>query len=177
MLKLRPYRASDADVIVKWVKDEVSFRKWVADRYESFPIRPEDINAHYNAAGDINRFIPMTAVDEFGVVGHLILRFTDEDREILRLGFIIVDDEKRGKGYGKEMIRLAMTYGFEILKARTITLGVFENNDAALQCYKAAGFKIVPKENIEKYKIFGEEWNCIEMEADRKQRLSSDHSV
>ncbi|NLT11273.1 MAG: hypothetical protein GXY06_02525 [Clostridiaceae bacterium] len=66
----------------------MSFRKWVADRYESFPGQPENINAQYNAAG----------------------------------------------------------------------------------------LKIVPNENIEKYKIFYEEWNCIEMEADRKQRLFSDYS-
>lgn len=47
----------------------------------------------------------LTAFDESGVVGHLILRFTDEEQQTIRFGFVIVDDAKRGKGYGKEMYR------------------------------------------------------------------------
>ena len=79
MLQLRPFRASDADVIVTWAKDEVAFRKWVADRYEKFPIVPADMVAMYSAM-DANRFFPMTAFDETGIVGHLILRFPNEAR-------------------------------------------------------------------------------------------------
>ena len=40
----------------------------------------------------------MTAFDENGVVGHLIMRFIDEEKSILRFGFIIVDNKKRGMG-------------------------------------------------------------------------------
>ena len=45
---------------------------------------------------------------ENGVVGHLIMRYTDEKQTVLRLGFVIVDDSKRGLGYGKEMLRLML---------------------------------------------------------------------
>lgn len=50
----------------------------------------------------------------------------------LRLGFVIVDDTKRGKGYGKEMLSLAVKYAFEIFKAEKLTIGVFANNPSAL---------------------------------------------
>lgn len=33
MLRLRPYKKGDAEVIVSWLKDEYSFRQWSADRY------------------------------------------------------------------------------------------------------------------------------------------------
>ena len=66
----------------------------------------------------------MTAFDENGIVGHLILRFTDEKRKVLRLGFVIVDDTKRGMGYGKEMISLSLKYAFEILKVDKVTIGM-----------------------------------------------------
>ena len=46
-LILRPYKPDDAKSIVKWIKDEVSFRKWCADRYENYPITPENINFKY----------------------------------------------------------------------------------------------------------------------------------
>ena len=36
MLRLRPYRKSDAEYIVTWIKDEVTFRKWSADRFDSY---------------------------------------------------------------------------------------------------------------------------------------------
>lgn len=55
------------------------------------------------------------------------MRFIDEDKSILRFGFVIVDDIKRGQGYGKEMLQLALKYAFEVLKVNKVTLGVFEN--------------------------------------------------
>ena len=112
MLRLRPYKKCDAKVIASWIKDEVSFRKWSADRYEKYPVRDVDINNHYEAAAFSDSFFPMTAFDETGVVGHLIMRFTDEEKRVLRFGFIIVDDSKRGMGYGKEMLKLSLQYAF-----------------------------------------------------------------
>jgi RimJ/RimL family protein N-acetyltransferase len=104
----------------------------------------------------------MTAFDESGVVGHLILRYTDAEKKVIRFGFVIVDDAQRGKGYGKQMLRLAAKYAFEIFGAEKITLGVFDNNDSAYGCYKAVGFE----ENGEEMfcELFGKQWRIIEME-------------
>lgn len=116
MVKLRPYKNCDAQHIVKWMKDEFSFRQWCADRYEVYPINADDINRHYENQAYADDFFQMTAYDELGTMGHLIMRFIDEEKKNLRFGFIIVDDAKRGKGYGKEMLLLAVKYAFEILK-------------------------------------------------------------
>ena len=131
MMRLRPYKACDAAAIVPWIGDEVSFRKWCADRYDHYPITADDMNRHYDAFDESDSFYQMTAFDETGVVGHLIMRFVDEEKSVLRFGFIIVDAQKRGKGYGKQMLSLAVRYAFDILKADKITLGVFENNRPA----------------------------------------------
>ena len=168
MLRLRPYKKCDAKYIVSWIKDEVSFRKWCADRYESYPINADDMNKHYSDFDELDTFFQMTAIDESGVVGHLIMRFIDEEKKILRFGFVIVDDTKRGKGYGKELLRLAVKYAFEILRVEKITLGVFENNTSAYWCYKAAGFSDVETEEEEYYPIIGEQWKCLELEMNRK---------
>ena len=113
-----------------------------------------------------DNFYPMTAVDENGPVGHLILRYTNEEKTTIRLGFIIVDDTRRGMGYGKKMIQMAMQYAFDMLKAEKLTLGVFENNPSAYYCYKAAGFKEIETEQDFVFEILGEKWKCIEMEAE-----------
>lgn len=166
MLRLRPYKPCDADCIVSWIKDEMVLRKWSSDRFGDFPITSDDINNKYiENNGDCieaDNFYPVTAFDENGVVGHLILRYTDEEKQVIRFGFVIVDDTKRGKGYGKEMLTLAIKYAFDIFGAKKITLGVFENNEQAYNCYKSAGFIENGKEIF--CEIFGEKWRVIEME-------------
>ena len=92
----------------------------------------------------------------------MIMRFTDDAKETLRLGFIIIDSAKRGHGYGKGMLSLAVRYAFEILKAKTVTLGVFENNPAAYHCYRSAGFREMQTEPGH-YRVFGEDWKCLDM--------------
>ena len=163
MLKLRPYRPGDAETIVTWIRDEYSFRQWCADRYDRYPLTPEDMNAQYSSLADADWFYPMTAFDENGVAGHLIMRFTDERKTVLRFGFVIVDSARRGRGYGKEMLNLALKMAFDVLKTETVTLGVFENNPAAYHCYKAAGFQEVPMDQPVYFHILGEDWKCIEL--------------
>ena len=168
-LRLRQYKPCDADRIVSWIKDEDALRKWSADRFGDFPITSGDINNKYfNNNGDCiedDNFYPVTAFDENGVVGHLILRYTDEKKKVIRFGFVIVDDSKRGKGYGRQMLTLAIKYAFDIFGAEKITLGVFDNNKPAYRCYKAAGFKETGEEIL--CEIFGEQWRQIEMEIKR----------
>ena len=48
MIRLRPYKAYDAQTIIKWFKDEYSFRQWCADRYEKYPIAFDDTNLYYD---------------------------------------------------------------------------------------------------------------------------------
>lgn len=172
-LRLRPYKNCDAKTIVTWCKDEVSFRKWSSDRWESFPITEEDMNRKYtDYNGDCieeDNFYPMTAFDDSGVVGHLIMRFTDEKKTILRFGFVIVDDSKRGMGYGKEMLALALRFAFDILKVEKVTLGVFDNNMPAFYCYKAAGFKEIEMSEKELCNVCGKMWNIIELEITKEE--------
>lgn len=169
MLRLRPYKNCDAKEIVTWCQDEIAFRKWSADRFQSFPITADDMNQKYDDCNgdcvEADNFYPMTAFDDSGIVGHLIMRFIDEKKTALRFGFVIIDNTKRGKGYGKEMLTLALKFAFEILRVDKVTLGVFENNPTAYYCYKAVGFKDVELQEKEHFRINGEDWNCLELEA------------
>lgn len=163
MLELRPYMDSDACVITQWLRNEYAFRQWSADRYESYPITAEDMNSYYSQYSDKDLY-KLTTDDENGIVGHLTIRFIDDAGKIARLGFVIVDDTKRGKGYGKQLVLSALKYAFDELNVDKVTLGVFENNTPAIHCYLSCGFKIVKTEITECYQCMGETWNCIEME-------------
>lgn len=75
MLRLRPYEPGDARHIVSWLKNEFAFRQWSADRYERYPVAPEEMNAYYEKAKKEDSIFGMTAADEAGVAGHFTLRF------------------------------------------------------------------------------------------------------
>lgn len=156
MLRLRPYKYEDANTILSWCKDEMSFYKWTAGVLGKYPISEKEFNS-------VTSLIPFTAFDESGIAGFFTLRNPNETVDELRFGFVIVDPQKRGRGYGKEMLHLGLKYVFEIYRAKKATLGVFENNAPAYYCYKAVGFKEITTEEIETYHVLNEEWKCIEL--------------
>ena len=163
-LTLRPYQPSDAAVITSWLKSEYLMRQWCADRYERYPVTPEDMNTYYerNIDGQQSRALTMTDGDD--IVGYITLRTPADNLAEQRLGFVIVDDSKRGHGLGKALVSLAVKYAFEELGATKVSLGVFENNPSAIHCYESAGFHRVSLSETESYECLGETWNCIEME-------------
>lgn len=160
---LREYIETDAEKILSWICDERAFRLWSADRYGEYPITPDEINQNYKECSKNSGFYPMTLIDDDeNVIGHLILRNPTEDKSIIRLGFIIVDNKVRGKGYGKRLLERAIKYAKEELLAKEINLGVFKNNEGAYRCYTSIGFKEVGIEH-NAYTFNGEPWACAEM--------------
>lgn len=168
MLRLRQYKSSDAGEIVKWVSDERIFKLWGGERFGEFPINADIINSKYfDSNGDCaesDNFFPVTAFDDEGVCGHFIMRYTGGDNRSLRFGWVVVSDERRGKGYGKEMLALGLKYAFEIYKAERVTIGVFENNTPAYRCYLSVGFR--ENEDADEYfeEVMGERVRIAELE-------------
>ena len=157
MLRLRQYKKDDAETILSWIKDEKAFYKWTAGILGEYPISVEQFNA-------VSNLMAFTAIDDNEIIGFFTMRRPNEFFEELRFGFVIVDSEKRGQGYGKKMLELGLKYAKEIFGANKVSLGVFENNKSAYFCYKATGFEDVSQDEIEKYTVMGEEWNCLELE-------------
>lgn len=58
------------------------------------------------------------------------------------LGVFIGDKNSRGKGYGKEAVRLITEYAFNNLNLRKVSLEVVSTNKAAISVYKKLGFVI-----------------------------------
>lgn len=162
-MRLRAYEKEDSPIIATWLRTEKELYQWSADRYGFFPLKPYSIDDNYRPAMQTGRFIPLTMVDENNnVTGHLIVRYPNEnDDSSVRIGFVIVDPDLRGKGYGRELLNLAIGYIKENLTATRVDLGVFVNNPKAAKCYESVGFKEYGAHVIET--PFGE-WNCIDLE-------------
>ena len=157
MLRLRPYRESDADVILSWPMDEKAFYQWTAGRLGEYPLTKE----RYAQLDSLMRF---TLLDGEKVAGFFTLRAPQGTMDELRFGFVIVDPALRGRGCGREMLRRGLVFVREVYRAKKASLGVFENNAAAWRCYRAAGFRDVLTAQQEAYPVMGEVWPCREME-------------
>ena len=158
-LRLRPYSEKDADTILSWNKDEIAFYKWTAGVLGEYPLSTEQFNAVKNR-------MAFTAIDDHEVIGFFTLRMPSDNFDELRFGFVIVDPQKRGQGYGKRMLRLGIRYAKDIFLAKKVSLGVFDNNPSAYHCYKSIGFKDVILDEPEKYTVMGEEWTGLVLEED-----------
>lgn len=157
MLRLRPYNEKDTEIILSWSKDEIAFYKWSAGVLGEYPISKEQF-------GFFNKLMPFTAINDDEVIGFFTIRRPSENFDELRFGFVVVDPQKRGQGYGKRMLQLGIKFAKEIFGAKKVSLGVFENNESAYYCYKAVGFQDIVLEKTEKYTVLGEEWKCLELE-------------
>ncbi len=157
MLRLRPYNKNDADIILSWSKDKISFYKWSAGVLGDYPITTEQFSF-------VNNLMAFTVIDDDEIIGFFTMRRPSESFDELRFGFVVVDPAKRGKGYGKAMLQLGLQFAKEIYGAKKVSLGVFENNESAYYCYKAVGFKDVVLEKTETYTVLGDEWKCLELE-------------
>ena len=171
MMILRDYKKEDAPIIAGWLRTEEELYKWSADRFNKYPLSGEDINENYMPQIETGRFIPLTAVADNGdVIGHFIIRYPqDDDDSSVRFGFVIIDPTFRGKGYGKELLRLGIEYVKENLTASRIDLGVFENNEGARRCYESVGFKEYAERKCEMPIGI---WNCTDMELFLKRTLT-----
>ena len=160
---LREYRKEDAPIIASWLRSEDELYKWSADRYNKYPISGDDINENYAPQLETGRFFPLTAVgDKEEILGHFIIRYPREnDDSSVRFGFVILNPNLRGRGLGKEMLRLGIQYVKGNLPASRIDLGVFENNESAMHCYESLGFREYGRRECAM--PIGT-WNCIDLE-------------
>lgn len=164
MIRIRPYKIADANMILSWCQDEKAFYQWTAGVLGDFPITQNEFSF-------VESLMPFTAFDETGIVGFFTLRNPNESLDELRFGFVIVNPNKRGKGYGKAMLQLGLKFVFEIYGAKRASLSVFENNLPAYSCYKAVGFDDVVLDTTETYCVLGEEWKCKELLVENIYRI------
>lgn len=165
MLELRPYRPGDAVTIVSWIDSELTFYRWSAGRYGAYPIGPEVLERAYADCGPDGPY-PLVMTDDGEPVAHLFMRYPTADRSVIRFGYVLLDAARRGRGYGHQLLTLALDHAFRVLGVSRVTIGVFADNLPARRCYQRVGFHELP-ELTENYAILGEDWTCLELAIDR----------
>ncbi len=139
-MRLQPYIANrDFNYVAKWIDNERDHALWCANNFpyplmwESFHDSLKDIMERWIA----NAFV---ATDDCGnSIGFFNYSVNTGSNEGF-LASVIVDDKLRDKGYGREMIQLALRYAFEITGVELVELNVFNENTKAKRCYESIGF-------------------------------------
>lgn len=137
-MRIRPYiEGRDYESIEKWVNSERIHALWCANLIP-YPVTKENLRA----------FLEKTAIEwadsayvatDGKAIGFFCYSVNVEDNMGF-LKFIIVDNSLRGKGYGAEMLHLALQYAFHITGAEAVQLNVFAENTLAKHCYEKVGF-------------------------------------
>lgn len=161
-MRLRPYISPrDFDIIKNWITDRRGHAMWCADRFE-FPLTRENFDTVLAEHAEKYTDCAFAATDDNGIIVGFFCYSLNIDTNEGMLRFVVLDPSRRGKGYGKEMLRLAVKYAFEITKADAVQLMVFPENTAAIRCYESVGF--TERRTDTGVFAFGEEkWDRINM--------------
>ncbi|HJB91037.1 MAG TPA: GNAT family N-acetyltransferase [Candidatus Eisenbergiella merdigallinarum] len=139
-MRIRPYIANkDYECLSKWIDNERTHAFWCANLLP-YPMTPKSFHDFLEKNAMDWTDGAYIATENSGQAAGFFCYSVNTENNMGFLKFVIVDSTKRKKGYGKEMLNLALQYAFQITGAETVQLNVFNENILAKQCYKKAGF-------------------------------------
>ncbi len=139
-MRIRPYIPNkDYESLSKWIDNERTHAFWCANRFP-YPITSKPFHDFLEQISTEWTDSAYVATENNGQVVGFFCYSVNTDDNIGFLKFVIVDKTKRGRGYGKEMLSLALQYAFQITGAKAVQLNVFKENTLAKQCYEKVGF-------------------------------------
>lgn len=133
---LRPLRPEDVEPLWRAKLDPL---KWA--RTSAEPLRPVTLEEHKARYAEPSKdSSAQFAVDVDGaLVGRALLFHVDDLARNAEVGLALLP-EHQGKGYGKDVLRVLLAYGFRSRNLHRIHLQTLSSNEAGLRCYRAVGF-------------------------------------
>lgn len=137
---LRPVKKQDLEHFNIW-RNSIDIKNQAL--LHPFPVTKELDEDWFNYATNNkqNNIVFFTIVDKNKqVIGYTFLNAINWVNRNCYFGIIIGDKNQRGKGIGKETLRLITNYAFNNLNLNKITLEVVTNNKTAIKLYESFGF-------------------------------------
>ena len=139
-MRLRPYiKSVDFKYIAGWIDNERSHALWCANNFP-YPLTAEVFHAFLDKTMEEWMVSAFVVTDDGGKpVGFFRYSVNTESNQGFLMS-IIIDNKLRGKGYGRELMEMALRYAFEFTGADWVQLNVFNENTDAKRCYERVGF-------------------------------------
>lgn len=136
---LRPIEEADAERCYPWISDP-EVRLLIGQT--AVPNTAKD-SVEYIRGADGRRRQMFAMVTRQGDehVGNCELMGIDLIHRRAEVGIVIGPPEHRGKGLGREAVRLLCDHAFGALNLHKVYLRVFESNERAIRSYRALGFR------------------------------------
>lgn len=137
---LGPLMAADGPVLLRWMNDPAIAAANGCWR----PTDGMDFAAWFQAVGkDSGRVtLAVRPVGDARLAGYLSIMGIHPVFRAAEMGLTIGERAERGRGWGREAMRLGLDYCWDALNLERVTLRVYGDNPAALRCYAAAGFAV-----------------------------------
>ncbi|WP_132996372.1 GNAT family N-acetyltransferase [Sporanaerobacter acetigenes] len=135
---LSPINVEDCEKYTEWVNDmEVAggliFASQLIGLETEKSILERISTSGYNFA--------IVDIEKDELIGNCGFPELDHLNRVGEVGLFIGNKDYWGKGYGQEVLKLMLDFGFNILNLHNIFLRVYSFNNQAIKCYKKVGFK------------------------------------
>jgi len=166
MIVLEYFGRNDFDQLMKWIEDDELLMNWSGSLF-SYPLTLKSLEWYIDDVNDINNsdaFI-YKAVDVVSgkTVGHISLGSISKKNKSGRISRVLVGgNDNKGRGCCQQMVKAVLKIGFEELQLHRISLGVYDFNTAAINCYKKSGL-IVEGITRDVLNFKGNWWSLVEM--------------
>lgn len=166
-MRLRPYIPTrDYTYVEQWLRDERIHALWCAG-LASFPLTEEGLGAVLKKGAEEWGGCAFVATEDGGrPIGFFVYSVNTEENSGF-LCFVVLDARIRGQGYGTQMLKLALTYAFEVTGVSSVRINVFDVNSGAKRCYEKVGFVETGYEK-DAFSYGGERWGRCRMEISRE---------
>jgi RimJ/RimL family protein N-acetyltransferase len=134
---LSPMFLDDLELYTRWLNDfEVT--RYLGQAAQCFTLESEKKFLEKLVAEGHNYAVVLKEGER--LLGNASIFNIQHLHQTAEVGLFVGDSKDRGKGYGQEIIKLLLDYGFRYLNLNNIMLRVFSGNTAGINTYKKCGF-------------------------------------
>jgi RimJ/RimL family protein N-acetyltransferase len=139
LVRLTAPRSDDKETLARWSQDAEYLR-----HLDDSPARPRPADYYVEDKEEKNhdwrKFeFRIRTLAEDKLIGFIEL-WVQWNHQTAWVGIGIGEAEYRGKGYGSDALRVAVSYAFRELGLYRVSLGVFSYNQRAIRAYEKVGF-------------------------------------
>ena len=135
---LRSITYDDTDLIVKW-RNQDNVKRYFFYRGEFTNESHENWMKNKVETGEVAQFI-VCMKDSDRTVGCTYLRDIDTENSKAEYGVFLGEEDIRGMGIGKEVLKLTVKYAFDNLKLHRVYARAKEDNKPSVNCFLSCGF-------------------------------------
>jgi RimJ/RimL family protein N-acetyltransferase len=135
---LSPMFTDDVEQYTRWMNN-IEVTRYLGQASKCFSLESEKKALERMVSEGHNYAIVLKGEER--LIGNASLMDVDSLLQRAEIGLFIGEISDRGRGYGQEVLKLLIDYGFHFLNLKNIMLKVYSGNTRAIHAYQKCGFR------------------------------------